>query len=82
MTGSTWFTLLNPETTVDDIAAVLDLIAGHAEQYLQTAAIPGPPFADPSVRRVVVEPDVTNSAVQALNKAVGFEVLREIAKPE
>ncbi|ALU93971.1 acetyltransferase [Streptomyces globisporus C-1027] len=39
-------------------------------------------FADPSVHRVVVEPDVTNSAVQALNKAVGFEVLREIAKPE
>ena len=28
------FTLLNPETTTDDIAAVLDLIAGHAEQYL------------------------------------------------
>ncbi|MFF4490790.1 lysine decarboxylase DesA [Streptomyces sp. NPDC001544] len=28
------FTLLNPETTPDDIAAVLGLIAGHAEQYL------------------------------------------------
>ncbi|MEV6940936.1 lysine decarboxylase DesA [Streptomyces sp. NPDC051172] len=28
------FTLLNPETTSEDIAAVLDLIAGHAEQYL------------------------------------------------
>ncbi|MEU3604268.1 aspartate aminotransferase family protein [Streptomyces sp. NPDC035033] len=28
------FTLLNPETTASDIAAVLDLIAGHAEQYL------------------------------------------------
>ncbi|QKW06649.1 aspartate aminotransferase family protein [Streptomyces sp. NA04227] len=28
------FTLLNPETTVADLAAVLDLIAGHAEQYL------------------------------------------------
>ncbi|MCQ6553010.1 aspartate aminotransferase family protein [Streptomyces sp. C10-9-1] len=28
------FTLLNPETTVGDIAAVLDLIAGHAEQFL------------------------------------------------
>ncbi|MFJ7944209.1 pyridoxal phosphate-dependent decarboxylase family protein [Streptomyces sp. NPDC096354] len=28
------FTLLNPETTARDIAAVLDLIAGHAEQYL------------------------------------------------
>ncbi|MFF7014208.1 MULTISPECIES: aspartate aminotransferase family protein [Streptomyces] len=28
------FTLLNPETTVEDIAAVLDLISGHAEKYL------------------------------------------------
>ncbi|MGY5008490.1 lysine decarboxylase DesA [Streptomyces sp. 900105755] len=28
------FTLLNPETTTADIAAVLDLIAGHVEQYL------------------------------------------------
>ncbi|EGE44369.1 aminotransferase class V-fold PLP-dependent enzyme [Streptomyces sp. SID4928] len=27
-------TLLNPETTVHDIAAVLDLISGHAESYL------------------------------------------------
>ncbi|MET9423976.1 aspartate aminotransferase family protein [Streptomyces sp. NPDC006540] len=27
------FTLLNPETTTEDIAAVLDLIAGHAEQF-------------------------------------------------
>ncbi|MFE6486056.1 lysine decarboxylase DesA [Streptomyces sp. NPDC057757] len=28
------FTLLNPETTTADIGVVLDLIAGHAEQYL------------------------------------------------
>ncbi|MFD0315183.1 lysine decarboxylase DesA [Streptomyces flavalbus] len=28
------FTLLNPETKASDIAAVLDLIADHAEQYL------------------------------------------------
>ncbi|MFF4791382.1 pyridoxal phosphate-dependent decarboxylase family protein [Streptomyces sp. NPDC001276] len=28
------FTLLNPETTTDDLTAVLELIAGHAEQYL------------------------------------------------
>ncbi|MEV7070145.1 lysine decarboxylase DesA [Streptomyces sp. NPDC093990] len=28
------FTLLNPETTVEDMSVVLDLIAGHAEQYL------------------------------------------------
>lgn len=45
-------------------------------------AVMGFLFEDPSVRRVVVEPDVTNKAVHALNKAVGFEVLREIAKPE
>ena len=29
-------------------------------------------FADPAVRRVVVEPDVRNTAVHALNEAVGF----------
>ncbi|MEV0091708.1 aspartate aminotransferase family protein [Streptomyces sp. NPDC050738] len=28
------FTLLNPQTTVADIEAVLDLLAGHARQYL------------------------------------------------
>ena len=39
-------------------------------------------FADPAVRRVVVEPDVRNTAVHALNKAVGFEVIREIATPD
>jgi RimJ/RimL family protein N-acetyltransferase len=39
-------------------------------------------FADPAVRRVVVEPDVRNTVVHALNAAVGFEVLGPIAKPE
>ncbi|MFZ4128660.1 GNAT family N-acetyltransferase [Streptomyces cellulosae] len=39
-------------------------------------------FADPAVRRVVVEPDVGNKAVHALNAAVGFEPGREIDKPE
>ncbi|WP_043263741.1 aspartate aminotransferase family protein [Streptomyces sp. CT34] len=34
------FTLLNPETTLDDIATVLDLIAEHAGRYL--AALPRP----------------------------------------
>lgn len=29
-------------------------------------------FADPAVRRVVVEPDVRNTAVQRLNREVGF----------
>ncbi|MFI8486455.1 GNAT family N-acetyltransferase [Streptomyces rubrogriseus] len=39
-------------------------------------------FADPATRRVVVEPDVTNTAVHALNAAVGFVPEREIQKPE
>jgi RimJ/RimL family protein N-acetyltransferase len=39
-------------------------------------------FADPATRRVVVEPDVNNTAVHALNEAVGFVPEREIRKPE
>ncbi|MFH8340401.1 GNAT family N-acetyltransferase [Streptomyces sp. AM6-12] len=39
-------------------------------------------FADPAVERVVVEPDVRNTAVHALNAAVGFVAEREIRKPE
>ncbi|MEV8093617.1 GNAT family N-acetyltransferase [Kitasatospora sp. NPDC085879] len=37
---------------------------------------------DPAARRVVVEPDVRNTAVHALNAAVGFEVVGPITKPE
>ncbi|MGW7527090.1 GNAT family N-acetyltransferase [Streptomyces sp. NPDC054783] len=39
-------------------------------------------FEDPATVRVVVEPDVDNKAVHALNKAVGFAPEREIQKPE
>ncbi|MEU6312757.1 GNAT family N-acetyltransferase [Streptomyces sp. NPDC047014] len=39
-------------------------------------------FADPANRRVVVEPDVDNKAVHALNEAVGFVPERAITKPE
>lgn len=39
-------------------------------------------FADPATERVVVEPDVGNKAVHALNEAVGFVPEREIQKPE
>ncbi|WP_037906968.1 GNAT family N-acetyltransferase [Actinacidiphila yeochonensis] len=38
-------------------------------------------FADPSVRRVVVEPDVRNTAVQALNAAVGFRTVGTVRTP-
>ena len=39
-------------------------------------------FEDPAARRIVVEPDVRNTAVHALNEAVGFVPVREIHKPE
>ncbi|MFD9909207.1 GNAT family N-acetyltransferase [Streptomyces sp. NPDC059063] len=39
-------------------------------------------FADPRTVRVVVEPDVANHAVHALNETVGFVPEREIDKPE
>ncbi|GAA2633034.1 GNAT family N-acetyltransferase [Streptomyces axinellae] len=39
-------------------------------------------FSDPAVHRVVVEPDVRNTAVHALNKAVGFRVDSTLTKPE
>jgi RimJ/RimL family protein N-acetyltransferase len=38
-------------------------------------------FAYPSVRRVVVEPDIHNDKIAALNKAAGFVVERVIALP-
>jgi GNAT acetyltransferase-like protein len=39
-------------------------------------------FEDPATARIVVEPDVGNTAVHALNEAVGFVPEREIRKPE
>ncbi|MDJ1136719.1 GNAT family N-acetyltransferase [Streptomyces iconiensis] len=39
-------------------------------------------FSDPAVHRVVVEPDVRNTAVHALNEAVGFRVDSTLTKPE
>lgn len=38
-------------------------------------------FADPAVGRVVVEPDVRNTAVHALNAAVGFAVVGPVTLP-
>ncbi|TJZ43413.1 acetyltransferase [Streptomyces piniterrae] len=38
-------------------------------------------FDDPATRRVVVEPDARNTAVHALNEAVGFEVVRTVSLP-
>lgn len=38
-------------------------------------------FADPAVRRVVVEPDVRNTAVHALNALVGFRGIGTVSLP-
>lgn len=38
-------------------------------------------FADPTVQRVVVEPDVRNTAVHALNASVGFRGIGTISLP-
>ncbi|GII24028.1 GNAT family N-acetyltransferase [Planosporangium mesophilum] len=38
-------------------------------------------FADPRTRRVVVEPDVRNTAVHALNAYVGFRVVNTVRLP-
>ncbi|MDJ0379710.1 GNAT family N-acetyltransferase [Streptomyces sp. G-G2] len=39
-------------------------------------------FADPATERVVVEPDVRNTAVHTLNEAVGFVPYGPVTKPE
>jgi RimJ/RimL family protein N-acetyltransferase len=39
-------------------------------------------FADPDTRRVVVEPDVRNTAVHALNAAVGFRPAGTVTTPQ
>lgn len=38
-------------------------------------------FADPAVRRVVVEPDARNERIRAMNRAFGFRELRTITLP-
>ena len=45
------------------------------------AAVMAHCFADPAVARVVVEPDVRNRAIAALNAEAGFVVLRELDLP-
>lgn len=45
-------------------------------------AVVGRLFEDPATRRIVVEPNVENTAVHALNEAVGFVPAGEIQKPE
>ncbi len=38
-------------------------------------------FADPEVKRIVVEPDVTNKKIHVLNTKAGFRYLKEIQLP-
>ena len=54
----------------------------HGFTRLVITAVMRELFDDPATARVVVEPDVANKAVHALNEAVGFVPEREIQKPE
>ncbi|WP_236653237.1 GNAT family N-acetyltransferase [Streptacidiphilus melanogenes] len=55
-------------------------VAGFTRAAL--AAVMQELFADPAVRRVVVEPDVRNRAVHRINAAVGFRPVRAVTLPE
>ncbi len=39
-------------------------------------------FADPAISRVVVEPDIRNDKIAALNAAAGFRVVRPVDLPD
>lgn len=39
-------------------------------------------WADPAIQRVLVEPDVHNHAVRAVNRAAGFHEIREVSLPD
>ena len=54
-------------------------VPGHTRAVF--AAVLDRCFADPGVRRVVVEPDVRNAAIARRNAEAGFRVLREIELP-
>ena len=76
-----------PELAAGDLGMHLLVAppAGRPEPGFTTAvftAVMEHCFADPSVRRVVVEPDVRNDAIRAKNVAAGFVELREIALPD
>ena len=51
-------------------------VPGHTRAVM--AAVLDACFADPAVRRVVVEPDVRNEAIARRNAEAGFRVLREV----
>jgi hypothetical protein len=82
----------------DPLVKVYDNEPGDVGMHVLTAPAEGPPehgftravmravmddlFADGATRRVVVEPDVRNTAIHALNATVGFRVLGTVALPD
>ncbi|WP_436702061.1 GNAT family N-acetyltransferase [Nocardioides sp. BYT-33-1] len=75
-----------PEVTVGDLGMHLLVAppAGSPVRGLTTAvfdAVMEHCFADPTVLRVVVEPDVRNEPIRAKNVAAGFTELREVSLP-
>ncbi|MFI5616807.1 GNAT family N-acetyltransferase [Streptomyces sp. NPDC051567] len=54
----------------------------HGFTLAVITTVMGAVFADPAATRVVVEPDIRNTAVHALNAAVGFVPEGPLTKPE
>lgn len=80
-----------------EVAEVFDVRTGDVGMHFLTAPSAAPLhgftravlvtvmdllFSEPSTRRIVVEPDVRNHAVHALNAAVGFEVVDTVSLAE
>jgi siderophore synthetase component len=92
--GSPAFLVEEYDPADDPIGAHLDPLPGDRGMHLLVAPPAGDPLPgfttavmrhvvahllrDPAVRRLVVEPDVRNTAIQRLNELVGFRPLRVV----
>jgi RimJ/RimL family protein N-acetyltransferase len=96
--GAPRFLMERYDPAQDPLGEVYDNAPGDVGMHVLTAPAEGPPehgftravmravmddlFADGATRRVVVEPDVRNTAIHALNATVGFRVLGTVALPD
>ncbi len=95
--GSPAFLMERYDPRLSPIAALTELLPGDFGMHLLVAPTDTPVpgftaavmrrvivecFADPAVARVVVEPDIRNDKIAALNAAVGFRVVRPVELPD
>ena len=95
--GSAAFLMERYDPRHSPLAALPELLPGDVGMHLLVAPTDTPVpgftaavmrhvivecFADPAVARVVVEPDIRNDKIAALNAAVGFRVVRPVELPD